>query len=553
MLRDVPGLPGLARHPLDLFRFVDGRPETARAWIEQGVLPWWADPKAKLAFFRPLSSWTHALDHALWPGCPALMHLHSLAWFVLLVGIVGALYRRIGSARSGASLALLLFAIDDAHAPVVGWIANRNALIALCLALPALLVHDAQRRRGFVRGVWLGPFLFAVGLTAGETAVVALAYLVAYAACLDRGHWRGRWGSLLPYLLVLALWRLGCAQLGYGAVGSGVYIDPLRSPIAFAGAACGRLPALGLALIAGPFADFWELYPLLSPALRPTILALALVLLALFARALAPLARRDPRLRFWAFGAALSLAPMCATFPHDRLLVGPGVGAMACIAALIQAGWARPRRGLSLAAALLAIVHLVAAPALAPVRAATLDQFSATLRDADATLPQGAGVHDQTLVLLNPPLDPFAAYLPIHRELAGQDRPRQQLWLATGVSDLVVTTLDAHTLSLRQHGGFLSSAVQRMLRAPALGFERGESVRLDGLTITVSQLTQDGRPLEVLARFERELSDPSLMFRRWLRCGYAPFPIPALGASVVLPRAELGELLFARRAAGGAS
>jgi hypothetical protein len=78
-------------------------------------------------------------------------------------------------------------------------------------------------------------------------------------------------------------------------------------------------------------------------------------------------------------------------------------------------------------------------------------------------------------------------------------------------------------------------------------------VRLDGLTITVSQLTQDGRPLEVLARFERELSDPSLMFRRWLRCGYAPFPIPALGASVVLPRAELGELLFARRAAGGAS
>src|SRR3954468_12057710 len=64
MLRDAPGLPGLARQPLDLFRFTDGRPETVRAWIEQGVLPWWVDPRAKIAFFRPLASWTHALDYA---------------------------------------------------------------------------------------------------------------------------------------------------------------------------------------------------------------------------------------------------------------------------------------------------------------------------------------------------------------------------------------------------------------------------------------------------------------------------------------------------------
>ncbi|HWO14039.1 MAG TPA: hypothetical protein VNN80_31260, partial [Polyangiaceae bacterium] len=426
MLRDDPGLRGLQRSPFDLFRFADGLPASAQALIEEGVFPWWADPEARLAFFRPLSSITHFLDHRLWPSQPLLMHLHSLAWYGALIAVVAVTYRRLGLSRRSAGLALLLFAIDDAHAPLVGWVANRNAIIALCLALPALVVHHRQRRAGFEHGVWLGPLLLAAGLCAGEGALCVLAYLVAYAACLDGGPWHARWGSLVPYALVVVGWKLCCISWGYGASGSGLYVDPLADPIGFARAACERFPVLGLGLFFGPFADFWELYPLLAPWLRVSVLALALVALGLLALLLRPLLRRDARLAFWATGSVACLLLMCATFPHDRLLLAPGVGGMVVVAALLQAGWARRARfGAQLAALALAAVHVVAAPLLAPWRAANVGRFSQLLRHADASVPADETVRDKTLVLLNPPLDPFAAYLPIYREARRTPRPRQ--------------------------------------------------------------------------------------------------------------------------------
>lgn len=545
MLRDAPGLPVAGRGPLDLFRFADGDPETARALTNAGVFPWWADPKAVLAFFRPLASLTHAADHSFWPEHAALMHAQSLLWYGVLIAVVGVTYARLGASRRGFALALLLFAIDDAHAPVVGWIANRNALIALCFALPALAVHDRMRRGGSVHGVWLGPLLLAAGLSGGEVALSVCAYLVAYAAFLDRGPWYLRYGSLLPYVLVLVSWKVSCLQLGYGAAGSGLYVDPLSDPLGFGRAVSERLPVLTVALLAGPFSDFWELYPLLSPWLRAGVLAFALPVIMLFLLLLKPLLGVR-RVRFWAGGALLSLIPMCATFPHDRLLLAPGIGAMAIIADLIELGWAGratslPTRG----AVLLAALHLIAAPVLAPLRAAGVGDFSRALLRSDASLPQGASVRDRQVILLNPPLDPFAAYLPIYREARHQPRPHRQLWLATGATELAVRRLDEHALELAPLGGFLSSSLQLMLRSPAPGLALGERVELAGASVSVTALTGDGRPERVILRVERQLSDPNLVWLCWRRGRYEPFELPAVGQRVVLPKADLAALLLA--------
>ena len=80
---------------LDLFRFADGNPATARGMMNMGQIPWTADPATRGAFLRPLSAMTHVLDEALWPGSPVMMHAQSLAWFA--VAIVGAAlaYRRL--------------------------------------------------------------------------------------------------------------------------------------------------------------------------------------------------------------------------------------------------------------------------------------------------------------------------------------------------------------------------------------------------------------------------------------------------------------------------
>jgi hypothetical protein len=375
VLRDESGLISLSQRAVDLARFADGRSEMPSASSHARVFPW-AAPDAVLVYLRPLSSAVDRIDLRFWPANPLLMQLHSLLWFGLLLTLVAAAYRRFGAYRHGFSLALLLFAVDDAHAPIVGWIANRNALVALCLALPALLVHDRQRRSGFVHGVWLGPVLFLLGLIAGDVAISVFAYLVAYALCLDRGRWYARFGTLLPYVVTLGTWKLACIALGNAASGSGSYVDPLREPLAFARLACERLPVLGLDLLAGPFADFSKLYPVLSPSLRVGVLLLALFVLGVFALALRPLLRRDSSLHFWVTGTGLSLLPLCVTLPDDRLLLGPGIGAMAVIGALIELGWAERRSLLpALGVGVLATVHLIAAPLLAPLRAANVAQL----------------------------------------------------------------------------------------------------------------------------------------------------------------------------------
>ena len=138
------------RHPLlDTFVFFRGDPALAAEVEEQGLLPWWAAPDLKAAFFRPLSVVTHLLDHVLWPDSPWLMHLHSGAWMVggLLLALL--LFRRIQGAGPAATLAFAAFALEDGHGASVAWIANRNALIALVFGLCTLLAHHRWRSRGW--------------------------------------------------------------------------------------------------------------------------------------------------------------------------------------------------------------------------------------------------------------------------------------------------------------------------------------------------------------------------------------------------------------------
>ena len=116
---------------LSLFEFITPDRASDPALIKRGLYPWYASPLAKVGFFRPLSVATARLDYALWPDNFVLQHLHSLLWYALAVLIVGRLYYRLPGPRVTAGLALLMFAVEDSHAIPVGWLANRNSLLAL--------------------------------------------------------------------------------------------------------------------------------------------------------------------------------------------------------------------------------------------------------------------------------------------------------------------------------------------------------------------------------------------------------------------------------------
>lgn len=544
LLRDVPGIPGLSPKSVDLFHFAGGDPESARLLMNHGVFAWWTDSQLLLAFMRPLSGLTHLVDHRLWPARPALMHVQSLLWFALLVWTVGRVYLRFLPGRGAALLALLLFAVDDAHAPTVGWIANRSSTIALVFSLLALLAHDRARRAGATAAAWLGPLLLALGLSAGEAALSGAAYLLAYALFFDQGSRRSRLFSLLGYVAVIVAWRVLYRQLGYGALGCGVYVDPASQPLAFLHAAMTRLPILLLGTLALPWSDGWEMYPLLLPALRPIVLALALVTIVGFSWLLWPLLRRSRGAQFWAAGSALSLVPSAATFPHDRLLLSATVGAMALLAELFLKPAPGRKTWRSVAVSALALVHLLLAPLLLPYRSASVGHLSRLLWKADASISRLPALSESTLVIVNPPLVPFGAYLPIYREAAHEPRPRRLFWLATGVSDLRIARLDERTLSVRPALGYLSDPTQLMLRSLARPLRLGEKVVLDEATFEVVELTADGRPAEVHVRFERALDDPRLVFLRWEQHGYVPFELPRAERPLVLPRVDLLSVLF---------
>lgn len=552
--RPDTGFEGFESRPLDLFVFASGDPDDARRLRDIGVYPWWTDLQVKMAFLRPLSSATHAVDHALWPESATAMLAHNLLWLALALVVVWRFYRRFGEARWIAVLALMLYAVDDARGPVVGWIANRNALVALVLAVPALLAHDRWRREAWAPGRWLAPLLLAIALFAGESALAIVAYLVAHALWLDRGPLRARVLALVPYAAVVVAWRVAYQALGYGTAGSGVYLDPGADPVAFVTAAAERLPLLLFGQLGPVWSDLGSLYPMMGPAVVTTMVLIALAGLGAIGLACARLLRVDPVSRFFATGMVLAAVPVASTFPSDRLLSFVGLGAMGLVAQLFaaalrrrdQLGTGRLRRGAALVVvAALVLVHVVMAPPLLLVRSQSMVTIARMLDRADAGIPSDPAVATRTVILVNPPVDAFAGYLHLMRQARGQVRPAHIYWLATGTAAVSVERVDERTLRVTPAHGFLRYEVDQMLRSPARRFAVGERIELSGLTIEIETVSADGRPATVLARFAGPLEDPRLVWRRWDRAtsSFAPYQLPAVGTRDTLPRADLLKML----------
>jgi hypothetical protein len=344
-------------------------------------------------------------------------------------------------------------------------------------------------------------------------------------------------GSLLGYAALLLAWRVVYAQLGYGVLGSGLYVDPASAPLAFLRIAPPRLLALLQGLFGAPWSDFWELYPLVSPLLQPAIGAFGLLLVSALLRLAWPTLSARPAARFWLFGSLCALFPACASFPHDRLLLGASVGSAAFLAEVIEHTMSSSQRWRRLGAGGVLALHLGCAPLLCVLRASTVGKLDDLLRQQQQTLPLSAAVRNETVVLVNPPLDPFVAYLAAYREVHGIPRPQALYWLATGVSELRLTTRDAYTLTVRPREGYLWSSSQRMLRNP-LTRSRYQPVKLRQATFEVTESTRDGRPAEVRVRFERRLDDPKLRFFLWQGHGYERFQPPAVGDSVIVPAVD---------------
>ena len=526
-----------------MFSFADGNAERTRKFMEEGIFPWWSSETVRLSFWRPLSEMTHWLDYALWPKSIPLMHIQSMLWYGLVILALGFWLRSIDTNKSRAGLATWIYAISATHGTVVGWIANRNALVAAFFALLSLIAfHRARQSTASLRAAIifaLSYVMFVLSLLSGEAAVATGAYLFAYILFVDRrSNFASRFVLLIPFAVIVLIWKYFYSTLGYGTQEAGLYIDPAAEPLRFLYNAVMRVPALLLAQIFGAPSIFYTFLPKISLQLIYSTVACIFIAVFFFAsRTLG--VWRDHSARFYALGMLLAIIPVCAASPDDRLLTFAGFGGcglMACFLFAMAEQFKRLRGlrgfGLKATAGYFVFIHFIVAPIALTWNVNAMFRAMGPLIEYPAiTFPEEKLSKNTRLMLINPPLPSCVAYIPFVRNYYGLTSVHSAFAMAPGSRRMTLEVVDEKTLRITMPEGFLSP-LDNFFRDPRLGFDTGTKIDLDDIEVNVIDVLPDGQPRTVQFHFKHLLSDKNLQFFVWHKDKYREFNLPAIGKRV---------------------
>jgi hypothetical protein len=222
-----------------------------------------------------------------------------------------------------------------------------------------------------------------------------------------------------------------------------------------------------------------------------------------------------------------------AGFPAGRVLLIPDLAFAAVLGLILYRGLAARWPG-RIAAALLAIVHLVVAPVATLRTIAKLEHRArATEAIADA------------LVALAPPSgrvfvvaasDPMVFLYP--RGIVADQAPGAvRCWsvLSAARAGHRVTRTGPRTLELAPiERPLLDGSFDQLFRSAERPFAAGDRVEQCGATIRVVEV-RDGRPTRVEVALRRSLDDPELGWLVWRGHQLERFTPPKLGETVELP------------------
>ncbi len=517
----------------DLYAFSQGGQDVAPL-MKHGVLPWWSHSDLRLSALRPLSSLTLWLDVNVLKLSPWSRHLHSLLWLAAFLIAAHVFFCRVLERRA-AALATLMLAVDPAHVWPTAWLANRTALISATLGLCALSIHLRHREQRSTTSAIAVPALVALSLAAGEYALSVTGLVVGFELMARGTHLRQRARNLLPWLMpALAYFSLH-KLLGYGAVGSSVYVDPVSSPLKYILAIMLRLPALlasELFLLPSEIVHGALVLNFGPSLLIVVILCAAFLLLAALALRGQPEARRVATT--FALGLLGSLLPLVATLPSSRLLVVPSVAGAGLLATVIASLAFSPRKTpwLRIPAVLFgAAVFTLHVPfALAHSRTAASEW--SVLHTRIAGMVQSAKLRDNasSWVLLNA-AQPTAIYLPWMRKQSEQ--PTFAV-LTISPEPVTVRRPEQQTLELiAGENGMLTDPASRLFRGIETPFPN-LPVTTGDVRVSVTEKTIFGVK-RVRVDFLRPLDDPGLLLLVLESGRLRPFSVPPVGAEVRIP------------------
>ncbi|MGE0323869.1 MAG: hypothetical protein AB7S68_16275 [Polyangiaceae bacterium] len=542
---------------INLFNYISGNVAGIYGLKDFGTVPWFTLKDYKVSFWRPLTSFTHWIDYHYFPSAPWVAHVQSLLWYGALILAAAALYRRLLSAPWLAALATLLYAIDDAHAHPVGWLANRNAILATLFGVTAIWAHDVWRRpSGASRGARtaaaiVAPLSLGVGLLCGEFAVGALGYLVAHALFLEpHGNTRltniaKRAAVLMPSLAAFGLWFYFYRKFGHGTYGTDFHLDPLADTGRFFVQALWRLPALIAGQLFGIDCEAWWRLP---ASVVYAMAGVVCVFVAAFLWWLRP-TLRDSQARFWLVGALMATLPACAAMPQDRLLFFSGLGGMAIVALAVRQAIeqtresATPRHILGrLVAFALLLMHGVVAPMTFPQRSLIMYRFGNELDRVAERLMWGHPNSDEHLVLIGGPSYFYVASLVGLRATRNLRVPRHIRMLHAGKGPVTLKRQTEQQLVLDAPNGFYSDPFDGTYRGHQYPMTVGEGLQLAGMLIIVRAVNAEGVPTRLEVNLQRPVKRGNYHFMSWVppkpeddNGQFLTLKLPEVGQSVELP------------------
>jgi hypothetical protein len=265
---------------------------------------------------------------------------------------------------------------------------------------------------------------------------------------------------------------------------------------------------------------------------------MTVVILTLLFIILLPLLRSNKVARFWGLGMIVSLFPVIAAMPDNRLLLLAGIGGMGLLAQFFSAWLEKSavyRRTTAyrifggILVSLLLIIHLIIAPFL-KVRGAEFYQSLRPVIDkpaADSNLQPDH--HHQVVIVLNTP----GSFLFFHYTIAKIFNQNEQITpyraLANAESALKVLRTDERTLEIIAETGYYSAVWDLFFRNPRHVMPKGYHVKTNEMKATVLSLTENNIPQHVRFEFDRPLEDSQYKFLYWNADRYDRYQLPAIG------------------------
>lgn len=511
---------------------------------------WWCEKNIRINFWRPLSEITHAFDMLMWPKSSMMMHLHTILWFVCMVGIIAVCYRRIMGIGWPAGLAAFLYAIDDAHGTAIVWWSNRHVIIATIFSVLAIIVHDKWRKDGWKPGAVIGPTCLIIGLLFGEAGIGIVGYILAYALYIDKSKIIKKMIAILPYGVIAVAWWIVYKYLGYGVSGSGVYIDPGQYPIFFIKSIFERFPILFMGQMAMPPSQTY----MYLPKSEANILWYCAFVFFVFTMALfIPLLRRNQKAKFWLLGMVIAQMIICAGSIENRNLFFVGLGAMGLLSLFIS-GWFDRSNWVTVTTRWQCLyknmnlffitVHVVLALILLPLSGVIMDKDM----DNYARKPSKNSILDyhsgtEQIILLNfPKGDRYIVLQMIQRKINKTPTTPLKL-LSSGNVPIKIVRLSNQAIEVHPYGGFMVQLYDTFFRSPTNPMKIGQKVTMGKLTAEVLSLTSDKRPEKVKFSGNISLDDPYFKFIQWDEGEYKKLSLPAVGETLIVNNGKMHGLV----------